>query len=438
MPRRNNAAGRRAKAEGAASQATTLDELVEPGPDQAADETGIVELENSRSAPAVKQVQQSDAVFDSTAMASSAAEAGADAGNQDAAAEAATGETADRQMEFVTNRLPGIEKATELKGQANELVRQHKSSEAEVVYRAALAELAECEGERMLQADLKQIFELKAVLHGNIAQCMLNLNLYRRAIDAATDSLCLKEQNVKVLHRRSLAHEALKEWDKALEDALQVKKLGGGSLGATAALTRCELLYEKVLELNKTLKPASEKHAEDLKMQDMKKNNDAAVDKYILEEEECTDAGSLAGARRRKHKKHKKRSAARVPDDEVPHEDKQQVASSHLDIAAPPHEAVECGEEIDVEEEFFDSEWQRLRDTVAQRAEEHLSTQPTTCPHAALLKALWSVEAQFSPGDVARYMDFILSSMDNQLEEPSEAQWWFGEAPENLEDLGCL
>merc|ERR1712061_737425 len=128
--------------------------------------------------------------------------------------------------------------ATELKERANDCVRRKQTQEAVKLYEEGLATLGRCTGHPMLKAESDQVQALKAVLHGNLAQCMLNLQLYRRAIEAATECLKLDESNLKALHRRSQAYEALREYEEALRDAVNLKRLGGGALGADEAEKR--------------------------------------------------------------------------------------------------------------------------------------------------------------------------------------------------------
>eukprot|EP00746_Dinoflagellata_sp_MGD_P019901 gnl/MRDRNA2_/MRDRNA2_146294_c0_seq1.p1 gnl/MRDRNA2_/MRDRNA2_146294_c0~~gnl/MRDRNA2_/MRDRNA2_146294_c0_seq1.p1 ORF type:complete len:181 (-),score=45.40 gnl/MRDRNA2_/MRDRNA2_146294_c0_seq1:36-578(-) len=59
---------------------------------------------------------------------------------------------------------------------------------------------------------------LRSVLLANMAQCLLKLEMYPRALDAASQSLAVNSTNAKALYRKMLAHEALKMYGEALKD----------------------------------------------------------------------------------------------------------------------------------------------------------------------------------------------------------------------------
>merc|ERR1712039_711278 len=99
---------------------------------------------------------------------------------------------------------------------------------------------------------------LKATLHSNIAQCMLNLELYRRAIDAATSCLKIDKVNAKALHRRSQAHESLQEYEEALQDALALRSLGASGMDPKALEARCDRLFEKHSKLTQMVNKVAE------------------------------------------------------------------------------------------------------------------------------------------------------------------------------------
>jgi len=177
-----------------------------------------------------------------------------------------------------------VKEATELKGRANALFKQAKYNEAAKCYEEGLVVLNRCKDQPMLREELEEVKALKVVLHCNLSQCMLDVQLYRRAIDAATDCLKLDEENVKALYRRSKAFEALKEYQDALKDALALKRLGGGGLKASDVEERCEKLLLIMQEENTSVNKVAKEHEDLFKM---KERFEVIFDKYNLED---TDA----------------------------------------------------------------------------------------------------------------------------------------------------
>jgi len=100
--------------------------------------------------------------------------------------------------------------ALELKGKGNSWVRQKKHQEALQAYEAALSAI-----EGQPEGDLEM---LRAVLFANIALCYLHQNLYRRAIDAATNAITADSGHAKAYYRRCLAYKALKMYAEARRD----------------------------------------------------------------------------------------------------------------------------------------------------------------------------------------------------------------------------
>mmetsp|Transcript_84950 Transcript_84950/g.245626 ORF Transcript_84950/g.245626 Transcript_84950/m.245626 type:complete len:339 (+) Transcript_84950:49-1065(+) len=203
------------------------------------------------------------------------------AGRQDDAeaqqASAVEGSEGDTQQ--VYDGVPLVKEATELKERANAFVKREKHQEAVKLYEKGLEVLKRSEGHPMLREEFEQVKALRAVLHCNIAQCMLSLELYRRAIDAATSCLELDKENTKALHRRSRAYESLREWEDALRDLLALKKLGGGGIDPKKLEKRCEELYEKQIAENKAVNEMA-KNNEDLFV--MKERFEEVLEKYDL------------------------------------------------------------------------------------------------------------------------------------------------------------
>jgi len=69
---------------------------------------------------------------------------------------------------------------------------------------------------------------LRAILFANRAACRLHLDDMEGTVDDCCNAIALDETNVKAFVRRAKAFEALQEYERGLEDAERVLKLGGG------------------------------------------------------------------------------------------------------------------------------------------------------------------------------------------------------------------
>lgn len=200
--------------------------------------------------------------------------------SNDGKAENATDEAASESDPLrVLDCLPLIQEATELKDKGNAHVKKKLFSEAVKVYEEGIAVLSRCDGRRVLQDEKGKTDSLRAALHANIAQCMLNLQLYRRAIEACTECLKFDEHNAKALHRRSQAYESLREYEDALKDLLSLRKIGGGGLDLTELETRCEKMLERTMKVNKQVNKIATDNAE---LFQMKERFEAVLEKYDL------------------------------------------------------------------------------------------------------------------------------------------------------------
>ena len=103
-----------------------------------------------------------------------------------------------------------------------------------------------------------------------------------------------------------------------------------------------------------------------------------------------------------------------------------------------PEDILEGGSEDESEDEFEDVDWNRLRCEVGLKAEALMEAQPSQPLEAALLRALWSIERDYAPSLVVRYQILVADGLAEPREEDSDAAWWLGEAPEDLDLLGCL
>uniref|UniRef100_A0A7S1L6T7 Uncharacterized protein n=1 Tax=Alexandrium catenella TaxID=2925 RepID=A0A7S1L6T7_ALECA len=197
---------------------------------------------------------------------------------------APAGEAEAEETPQVYDGEPLIKAAKDLKDEGNVSVKQKKYKEAVEKYERGIAILDKADGFPMLRQEVEEMVALKAVLYGNVAQCMLSQELYRRALDAASSCLSLDKDNVKALHRRSLAREALKEYAGALEDAERLQRLGGGSLGAEEVERRVQLMRGKKEAVDKVKAEADAESEDevDTELVRMKQRFDEVVEKYDL------------------------------------------------------------------------------------------------------------------------------------------------------------
>jgi len=192
----------------------------------------------------------------------------------------------------IIDGLPLVAAAEELKVSANSFFKEKKYNDAVSHYERGIAILDKADGHPMLRSEVEQMVSLKAVLYGNMTQCLLNLELWRRAVDAATTCLSYDDGNVKALYRRSQAHEHLKHHGAALKDLVQLQRLGGGALSEEALKERIGKLKEAIAAIAKA---REEEESEDEIGEDMvrlKKRFDEIVEKYDFYDGEA--AGEVA------------------------------------------------------------------------------------------------------------------------------------------------
>jgi tetratricopeptide (TPR) repeat protein len=186
----------------------------------------------------------------------------------------------------IIDGLPLIESATGLKNDGNAKVKEQQFQEAVTIYEKAIAELDKADGHPMLREEVGQMLSLKSVLYANVAQCMLNQKLYRRAVEAATTCLSFDDQNTKALNRRAQAYEALQQYPKALADMVELQKLGGGGLSPEAVEAKLKPLRDKIAEIERLKAEESSDDEWGLEMVRMKEKFDEVVAKYDLREDE--------------------------------------------------------------------------------------------------------------------------------------------------------
>lgn len=187
-------------------------------------------------------------------------------------------------MPQIIDGLPLIEAATKLKEEANALVKRKQYNEAVDRYERGIAILDKADGHPMLRQEVEQMVALKAVLYSNAAKCLLDLELFRRAAEAASGCLQLDTSNAKALHRRSRAREALRDWDGALADAVALQKVGGGELPPEELEARMGSLRAKAeaAQHARDEEAAESEDEADTALVRMKQRFDEVVEKYDL------------------------------------------------------------------------------------------------------------------------------------------------------------
>ena len=135
--------------------------------------------------------------------------------------------------------------AAEAKASANALFSQGKLADAAAGYQLALDLLAAEEG-RPTDGPTDSEPPARAVLHCNLAACMLRQRRWREAVDACDAACALHAHYTKALYRRAQARRALKEYDGAIADAAAahaaLSRAGGGApIGESGRRTSVEL-----------------------------------------------------------------------------------------------------------------------------------------------------------------------------------------------------
>jgi tetratricopeptide (TPR) repeat protein len=184
----------------------------------------------------------------------------------------------------VMDGAPLIAAATGLKEEGNTLVKKKLFNDAVQRYEKGIEVLDKADGHPILRQEVEQMIRLKAVLFNNVAQCMLSLELWRRANEAATSSLELDETNVKALHRRSKAREALRDYTGALKDAVAQQSLETNN----ELESRLKVLRAKKEEVDAAIRAEEESSEDeaDTELVRMKEKFDEVVEKYDLKDDE--------------------------------------------------------------------------------------------------------------------------------------------------------
>jgi len=182
----------------------------------------------------------------------------------------------------VMDGAPLIAAAAGLKEEGNSLVKKKLYNDAVQRYEKGIDILDKADGQPILRQEVEQMIQMKAVLFSNIAQCMINLELWRRANEAATASLKLDEANVKALNRRSRAREALRDYAGALNDAIAQQSLETND----DLERRLKSLRAKIAEIEAAKEEESSDDEAGLEMVRMKAKFDEVVEKYDLRDDE--------------------------------------------------------------------------------------------------------------------------------------------------------
>lgn len=188
-------------------------------------------------------------------------------------------------VDAVVDGLPLIAAAKALKDEGNACVKRKQFNESVRLYEKGIATLDHADGKPMLRQEVEEMVSLKATLYSNAAQSMLNLELWRRAEEAATACLCLDDKNAKALHRRSLARENLRDHAGALEDALALQALGGS--GGPPREERIAALRSKIEAAAKAAAAEEAESSEDEADEELlrqKARFDEVVEKYDLKD----------------------------------------------------------------------------------------------------------------------------------------------------------
>jgi tetratricopeptide (TPR) repeat protein len=72
-------------------------------------------------------------------------------------------------------------------------------------------------------ADEEEVKNLKVTLYLNLASCYLKMESYEQAINNCTFAIDLDKRSAKAYYRRALARETKKEYEEALEDAMNAQ-----------------------------------------------------------------------------------------------------------------------------------------------------------------------------------------------------------------------
>lgn len=130
--------------------------------------------------------------------------------------------------------------AERLKEAGNECFRRKVYREASALYQRAL---------NVAPTDSTS----RAVYYGNKAACSMRLSEFNDCLQSCNEALKINTEYVKVLMRRCLAYEHLRQWQNAMNDALRVLEIDPNHEVARKSLQRIqdkgEMLGQQLKEL---------------------------------------------------------------------------------------------------------------------------------------------------------------------------------------------
>ena len=165
-----------------------------------------------------------------------------DNGNKDELlAEVATGTNETPNV----NRKPMLVRAMGFRNTANIMARNKDWSESIKHYLKGISSLKEPDGPQLVQMDNAAINSIRVALLDSMARCLLSVGQWGSCILVTMDSIEIDGGNTAALFLRSIAYELEHQFEKALQDVIQVQKLGGGSYTREEIRERIDTLRQK-------------------------------------------------------------------------------------------------------------------------------------------------------------------------------------------------
>lgn len=101
--------------------------------------------------------------------------------------------------------------------------------------------------------DEKEVGQVKLSLYLNLAQCYLKLENWEQAIRNCDDAIAIDASNAKGLFRRGSAHEARKDWEKAMADFKRAESLAPEDKLVAKAIDRIKKQMQKEKDKEKKM-----------------------------------------------------------------------------------------------------------------------------------------------------------------------------------------
>ncbi|KAJ8324179.1 auxilin-like clathrin-binding protein required for normal clathrin function [Batrachochytrium dendrobatidis] len=127
--------------------------------------------------------------------------------------------------------------AESTKSLGTEMFKKGQFSDAVVHYTTAIQALQALSSSTM--STDPAYMSLLVTLLTNRASAMLKTGQYREAIADCTQALGISSNDLKGLHRRACAYEAIEMWTEALKDYRMVMETGGASKSVSEGIVRC-------------------------------------------------------------------------------------------------------------------------------------------------------------------------------------------------------